>query len=387
MPSKPAPTTTKSSSSAEYVALLLLLLTVSGKTPGSRYTYNYLNHFFNDSAASGSGNGGDDSFCHGGFNTPQRLQYLSYVTSLLQEVTTTTTVIPVGKQEEDNTQSNNNNTTLFFCVPLDAIVSFGDMHDLLAWRGINRAFRDIVPIDTSSLPSMKGMMFFPFPRHECYVLPHSSISARTKTSSSSVNRATYTQCQRCETWNPSTESLCSNPACRVPLIHRLFIGQLRKEGTAPLLRYLLRFLCRDELGVVHVESHTNPRQRHMDGTPRGKGCAWLCLATAQDARAVQSLHRRVLVDIDVSTGREGVWVCGPKHVSALASYADHKASQQQQQQPDHVVSSVFGVMPRNPLVVEVPLRGSLHNNNTAHHGKRVPAQTTTITSSSVLLSE
>ena len=110
-------------------------------------------------------------------------------------------------------------------------------------------------------------------------------------------------CALCTTWSPHTQPHCVNPACRRPQHHRLFVGQLRKEGTASLLRWVCGMVV-PSMVVSHVESHTNPREGH-----RGKGCAWIDVPNASDVAYALTLHGRCFVDED-NDGREGVWVTG-----------------------------------------------------------------------------
>jgi len=146
------------------------------------------------------------------------------------------------------------------------------------------------------------------------------------------------QCPSCATWSACIKNKCVNPVCRQPQPKRLFVGQLRKEGTAALLRWITAMLL-PSLHVTHIESHTNAKERH-----RGRGCAWLDVATEADRNSVLSLHGRVFVDAEM--GKDGVWVGGTSQEARmfLRSFATSRLGDRNR--GSH--------LPRTALVVEVP---------------------------------
>jgi hypothetical protein len=164
-----------------------------------------------------------------------------------------------------------------------------------------------------------------------------------------LRRTLQWQCGSCGFWNPTGKTHCANSNCCQPHaragdssdeeVQRLFVGQLRKEDTSQLLWWIVSMVYPD-LEIVHIESHTNPSQGG-----RGKGCAWLYVRTVHEALQITALHRRIYVDVD-EYGREGVWLCGPSEDDKdLLTYY----SAQQGMLPHRPM-----VLPRNPLVVEVP---------------------------------
>jgi hypothetical protein len=134
-------------------------------------------------------------------------------------------------------------------------------------------------------------------------------------------------------------------ACFTPIATaacRVFLGQLRKERTTPLVHFVLGMLLPD-VEVLHVESHTN-------AAGRGKGCAWVYLSSMDAAAAVVELHKRVFVDADAD-GREGVWyVARDELVPSLGAMAAECAA----------AARRLTVLPKQPLVAELPesLRGA-----------------------------
>jgi len=112
--------------------------------------------------------------------------------------------------------------------------------------------------------------------------------------SSRVNNNTR-RCTRCR--KPMPEASC-----------RVFVGQLPKVATEPLLEFFIAFLL-PHVKPLHVEAHTDPNEP-ADASPRRKtrGCAWVYCANADDARRlVRALDQRAFFDVDAS-GDGGVWL-------------------------------------------------------------------------------
>eukprot|EP00658_Telonema_sp_P-2_P007326 TRINITY_DN1272_c0_g1_i9.p1 TRINITY_DN1272_c0_g1~~TRINITY_DN1272_c0_g1_i9.p1 ORF type:complete len:330 (-),score=87.06 TRINITY_DN1272_c0_g1_i9:725-1714(-) len=70
---------------------------------------------------------------------------------------------------------------------------------------------------------------------------------------------------------------------------RLFMGQLRKDQTEEAVLFLLEQTV-PHITLLRVQPHTNPN------TGRGKGCAWVYVASESDAQAVLKLHKRAFFD-------------------------------------------------------------------------------------------
>jgi hypothetical protein len=155
---------------------------------------------------------------------------------------------------------------------------------------------------------------------------------------------------------------------------RLFLGQLRRTGTVPMVRWLVNTVFNAPPGaLVSVE---NRRNTH---TQRGKGCAW---ATINDAATVERMlgaHHRLF--FDTVDGVEGVWLVPEGHEGALQTEVSLR----------NEGSAHVKHMPRGTIVVEVPAsttvpsapaalpgyvneaRSTLYGGKVPHHGAAAPA--------------
>ncbi len=117
---------------------------------------------------------------------------------------------------------------------------------------------------------------------------------------------------------------------------RLFLGQLRRDATVPMVQWMMdEVFCCPAGSLVAVENHRNRM------TMRGKGCAWAYVAETA-AQLILSFHRRVF--FDMVGGVEGCWVVPPSQTEYLAS--EISVTGFLAQRPRH--------LPRSGLVCEVP---------------------------------
>lgn len=156
------------------------------------------------------------------------------------------------------------------------------------------------------------------------------------------------RCSTCGFCNSETRILCGNRSCQIPCVShrdcaRLFLGQLRREGTVPFLKWLVEGVFGSPDHPVTIANVENHRQLM---TSRGKGCAWVYLTNRAMADTVMQYNHRVFLDVHAWTGREGVWLV-------------EKDAQVALQEAAKVRGYVRGrdlVLPRNTLVVEYPAR-------------------------------
>lgn len=159
---------------------------------------------------------------------------------------------------------------------------------------------------------------------------------------------------------------------------RLFMGQLRKDQTEEAVLFLLEKTA-PHITLLRVQPHTNPN------TGRGKGCAWVYVASESDAQAVLKLHKRAFFDCssiseekkanDASSfsaakktlitspnppkalrnASEGIWVSSSVF-SPLSSPLTHEEEQFFTELADcrAFVSRRPTALPRRAVVVEVP---------------------------------
>ena len=119
---------------------------------------------------------------------------------------------------------------------------------------------------------------------------------------------------------------------------RLFMGQLRRSGTIPFVLWLLR----DVMGV-DIATNVMAVENHRDrNTGRGKGCAWVTVATHGNttaaAGALLSLHHRAF--FDTIHGVEGIWLTAPDTAAAL----DSESALRSQRQPTSAATAT-GILP------------------------------------------
>jgi hypothetical protein len=153
------------------------------------------------------------------------------------------------------------------------------------------------------------------------------------------------RCVKCGYWNGETRVLCGNRGCQFPsLTHancsRIFIGQLRRDDTVPLLKWMVDFLLEEPASLRNVENHRNT------ATNRGKGCAWAYFDNEDMAQKFLTYHRRLFLDsVD---GVEGFWLVSPRYVEELQAVANERG----------YAPNRAKALPRNALVVEIPATGS-----------------------------
>lgn len=139
-------------------------------------------------------------------------------------------------------------------------------------------------------------------------------------------------------------------SCATSGHERLFLGQLRREATVPMVKWLVEHVCGCLPGsLAAVENHRNRV------TLRGKGCAWAYVTPAA-AAAIVAFHHRVFYDL--VGGVEGCWVVPASEAAAL-SHEIHVTGYQSNR-PRH--------MPRNGIVCEKPLGAPAHQRSFAAAG-------------------
>jgi hypothetical protein len=156
------------------------------------------------------------------------------------------------------------------------------------------------------------------------------------------------RCSTCGFCNSETRILCGNRSCQIPCAThrdcaRLFLGQLRREGTVPFLKWLVEGVFGSPQHPVTIDNVENHRQLM---TSRGKGCAWVYLTNRAMADTVMQYDHRIFLDVHAWTGREGVWLVEKEAQGALQEAAKIRG----------YVRGRDLVLPRNTLVVEYPAR-------------------------------
>ena len=146
----------------------------------------------------------------------------------------------------------------------------------------------------------------------------------------------------CDRSLDSVESVVEQELAPVPSrdhtngMQRVFLGQLRRDATVPMVKWLFDAVFCVPDALVAVENHRNRL------TYRGKGCAWAYVKDEASPN-VLAFHRRVFYDS--VRGVEGCWVVPSSKTAALAS--EIQVTGFAVQRPRH--------LPRNGLVCEVPL--------------------------------
>ncbi|KPA85798.1 hypothetical protein ABB37_00144 [Leptomonas pyrrhocoris] len=121
---------------------------------------------------------------------------------------------------------------------------------------------------------------------------------------------------------------------------RLFLGQLRRTGTVPMVRWLVNTVFNAPPGaLVSVENRRNTR------TQRGKGCAWATISDAATVERMLGAHHRLF--FDTVDGVEGVWLVPEGYEDALQTEVSLRS--EGSAHPKH--------MPRGTIVVEDALDG------------------------------
>lgn len=231
-------------------------------------------------------------------------------------------------------------------VLLDAVFDFLPWRDVLRIRGTSSRWCKVARnhISFESLPRTGApALFIRRPNTE-----HDALEAAFEQRLRCVHPGKW-RCERCGFCNSETRILCGNRSCQMPAdshrdAARLFVGQLRREGTVPFLTWLVETIISrdDELRVINVENHRDLK------TNRGKGCAWVYLQRTDTASRLLEFHHRVFADVHPRTGVEGVWLVPNGSQMALQDEIVERAYAKGRSQ----------VLPRNALVVEAPARAT-----------------------------
>ncbi|CAG9574009.1 conserved hypothetical protein [Leishmania major strain Friedlin] len=146
-------------------------------------------------------------------------------------------------------------------------------------------------------------------------------------------------CPHCCLFN-AHGAVCGNNRCQKPRPQsgqRLFLGQLRRTGTVPMVRWLVNNVFNASTGaLVSVE---NRRNTH---TQRGKGCAWPTINEEATVKRMLDAHHRLF--FDSVNGVEGVWLVPEGREKALQSEVSMRYNGGAHQKH----------MPRGTIVVETP---------------------------------
>ncbi|AIN98427.1 hypothetical protein LPMP_221320 [Leishmania panamensis] len=146
-------------------------------------------------------------------------------------------------------------------------------------------------------------------------------------------------CPHCCLFN-AQGTVCGNNRCQQPRPQngqRLFLGQLRRTGTVPMVRWLVNTVFNASTGaLVSVE---NRRNTH---TQRGKGCAWPTINDEATVKRMLDAHHRLF--FDSVNGVEGVWLVPKDREKALQSEVSMRYNGGAHQKH----------MPRGTIVVEIP---------------------------------
>ena len=123
---------------------------------------------------------------------------------------------------------------------------------------------------------------------------------------------------------------------------RLFFGQLRRENTGDFPRFLCNMLAPDA-NVRHIEAHTGPDNR-------GKGCAWVIVASQRDAAELLRFSKRLFLHAD-SDGTEMVLIAPPTEEgkNSLRAFAEEQCGSTASALKERAKH-----LPRQPVVVELP---------------------------------
>lgn len=249
---------------------------------------------------------------------------------------------------------------------LHNIVSFMNWREAVSIRGVSRHWFEasLTRAVVSRLPSARVPAVF-IPCLQEFVHGEAETEARLSRCpqfQAALSDAAPWICEACGWQNPSVAeaagqedmALCGNRNCHsvapsvtkeLGSVSRVFLGQLRREGTVPLVEWLFREVLLVPQALMMVENH-----RHR-ATGRGKGCAWAYVrhepvssSTSCNARDVlMSYHRRLF--FDVQRGVEGAWIVHPDHTAALAHDIEARAYNRDRPR----------LLPRNALVTELPV--------------------------------
>jgi len=216
----------------------------------------------------------------------------------------------------------------------ERILGFLPWRCTLATRGVSRwVFRQTLPY--------VSVMRLPKTRHPAIFLPcHHDLDATEDVVEHGLSpQCIPWHCMHCGLFNMARNE-CAKPRCngtRSSNGCRMFLGQLRRSGTVPLVSWLVDYVFDAPRGALFcVENHRNLN------TGRGRGCAWPTISDANTVHRMLASHHRLFFD-DVE-GVEGVWLVPltGKAVLQEESYLRGESG------PRHKH------MPRGTMVVELP---------------------------------
>lgn len=149
-------------------------------------------------------------------------------------------------------------------------------------------------------------------------------------------------CDCCGYFNHERRILCGNRNCQnASPAHRsstrVFLGQLRREGTVSMIRWLFNDVLGASDALSDIENH-----RHKV-TNRGKGCAWVYVSDNNVADELLGLHRRSF--FDTFEGVEGMWIVRPTHTEDLETEIKSRGFSMTHERH----------MPRSAFVAELPV--------------------------------
>ncbi|KEG07462.1 hypothetical protein DQ04_09721000 [Trypanosoma grayi] len=213
------------------------------------------------------------------------------------------------------------------------VMGFLPWQCVLHIRGVNKIFlRHSLTFVTVCRPVHNSTPAIFIPCHDDLLTNEKAVEAELATA-----RGPWI-CSQCGMPTDS-RTTCHKPCGQFqrPSGQRMFLGQLRRDGTVPMVKWLLSTVLQVPPGaLMSVENHRNKTSN------RGKGCAWVTLCDASVPNLLDYHHR---IFYDAVRGVEGVWVVPPKGREALAAVATARGAMSDR--PKH--------MPRNTLVVEMPL--------------------------------
>ncbi|CUG86930.1 Hypothetical protein, putative [Bodo saltans] len=175
------------------------------------------------------------------------------------------------------------------------------------------------------------------------------------TPASSSNASSWC-CGACRKWHHTVREACLR--CQTPNlhVHKLFLGQLRKEVACDDLLEKIVFATTSGVVPLRVEGHSLPHQQSTNGgaTPstgarRGKGCGSVYVTPADAQRLVPLLHRNVFIDVDWASGREVMYFAYSEQRSWFDEFVSARIMQSGQGRSAH--------LPNKPVVCELAAGG------------------------------
>lgn len=224
----------------------------------------------------------------------------------------------------------------------EIILSYLPWEEVLNVRGVNKfLFRQSLSfVAVTRLPQTKTPAFFIACRED-FDENEMEVEAALQ-----LVQAPWS-CPNCGLFNDK-RPVCSNIRCQAPRPvsgQRMFFGQLRRNGTVPMVRWLVNYVFNAPSGaLLCVENHRNSH------THRGKGCAWPTIQHEETVQHLLQAHHRLF--FDNFGGVEGVWVVPRGAETALATEVSKRYNGSHQKH-----------MPRGTIVVELPSLATANNNN------------------------